>query len=175
MHFKIICIRHSFFYKNIHHLSKAQLIAIFAAVALVVLLLFAPQKPPLSEKVADVSGDAGEKINLAISYLQEGKDPMKGIMLFREILEKDSNNIKAHYYLGIFSLQSGQWEKARNRFLKVLELDKNETEAYFYLGQANANLKDTANAIEAFEKYKTFTQTGNRQDEVQLLINELKK
>lgn len=160
-------------------LSKVQVFAIFAAVVLVVILFFAPNNPPLKEKTSSLQEgteeDIDSKLNLAISYVQEGKDPMKGIMILREILEKDSNNIKAHFFLGVFSIQSGQWEKARQRFLKVLELDGSETEAYFYLAQANKSLGDTAKAIENFEKYKNFIQDENRLDEVQSSINELKK
>jgi cytochrome c-type biogenesis protein CcmH/NrfG len=161
-------------------LSKAQLFAIFAAFALVVLLLFAPNKPPIkdestlpAEKKAEE--DLEQKLNLAISYVQEGKDPMKGIMMLREVLEKDSNNLKAHFYLGVFSVQSGQWEKAKQRFLKVLALDSTESEAYFYLAQAEANSGDTTRAVEIFKKYKSLSSDSMRLDEVQSYIDELKK
>lgn len=96
-------------------------------------------------------------------------------MLLREILEKDSNNIKAHFYLGVFSAQSGQWEKAKQRFSRVLELDSGENEAFFYLAQANLNTGDTTGAIEYFEKYKNFISDTNRIDEVQSYIDKLKK
>ena len=83
-------------------MSKVQVFAIFAAVVLVVLLFFAPNKPPLKAKKSvlpeEKAKDTESKINLAISYVQEGKDPMKGILLFREIIENDPNNIKAHFY-----------------------------------------------------------------------------
>lgn len=161
------------------HLSKAQLFAIFAAVALVVLLFFSPNKPPLKEKNSSLQEETGEeiaqKLSLAISYVQEGNEPMKGIMLLREILERDSNNVKAHFYLGVFSAQSGQWEKAKQRFLKVLALDSAENEAYFYLAQANLNTGDTSGAIEHFEKYKNFISDTSRIDEVQSYIDKLKK
>lgn len=161
-------------------MSKAQLFAIFAAIALVVLLFFAPNKPPLqdenilpAEKKAE--GDLEQKLHLAISYVQEGKDPMKGIMMLREILEKDSNNVKAHFYLGVFSVQSGQWEKAKQRFLKVLALDSTESEAYFYLAQVEANIGDISSAVEIFKKYKSLISDTVRINEVQSYIDELKK
>ncbi len=156
-------------------MSKFQYFAIFAAIVLVVLLYFAPNKPPLKEKnsVAEEEQSIDEKLALAVSYVQEGKDPMKGIMLLREILEKDSNHIKANFYLGVFSMQSNQWEKAKMRFKKVLQLDSSNAEAYFYLATADKNLGDTIGAIRNFEKYKTFIQDENRMNEVQSYINEL--
>lgn len=167
-------------------LSKVQLIVIFAAVLLAVLLFFAPNNPPLPvevlpEKVeikGDSSAQAGkteEKLRLAISFVQEGKEPMKGIMLLREVLEKDSNNLKAHFYLGLFSMQSGQWEKARLRFLKVLELDSSQNEANFHMARVNANLGDTASALAYLKIYKRLNGDSNLPEEVNALIKELKK
>lgn len=163
---------------NVFHLSKIQLISIFAAVAIVVLLLFAPNKPPLGKEVTREAADKpvnGQELEEAIALVEQGTDPMKGVMMLREIIRKDSGNVKAHYYLGEFSMQSGQWEKARQRFLKVIELDSSMHEAFLKLAITNSNLGDTAAAIANYATYKSHLRDEKHREEVQIIINELKK
>lgn len=157
-------------------MSRIQLFAIFAAIVLVVLLLLAPNKPPLKAPVPAAAGSQtpDEKLEQAVSFVKEGKDPMKGILLLREILQNDPDHVKANFYLGVFSAQSGQWEKARQRFQKVLALDSTEYESLFYLGEAEIRLGDTASAILNFEKYSNVLTDNDKQKEIQKYINELK-
>ena len=90
--------------------------------------------------------------------LVNGQDPMRGIMMLREILEEDPDNVEAHWHLGLFSVQSGQYDKALERFKKVIELDpKNFPDAWFYLGRTYATLDSNDQAIASLKKYKTLT------------------
>jgi cytochrome c-type biogenesis protein CcmH/NrfG len=80
---------------------------------------------------------------------------MQGIMMLREVLVEDPDNVEAHWQLGLFSVQSGQYGKAVERFRRVAELDpEGHAEAWFYLGRTYATMDSIPLAIAAFEKYK---------------------
>ena len=51
--------------------------------------------------------------------------------------------------MGLFSVQTGQYEKAVSRFSKVIILDENRLDAYFQLASCYTALQDTSSAIEA--------------------------
>lgn len=81
------------------------------------------------------------KVNLGICYVEGGHEPMKGIQLLREVVAKDSNNLNAQLNLGLFAVQSGQYEKAIDRFNKLLRINPQYSEAYLYLGQTYSNME----------------------------------
>lgn len=91
--------------------------------------------------------------------LVNGQEPMRGIMMLREIVEEEPSNIEAHWHLGLFSVQSGQYDKALARFRKVVELDAERMpEAWFYLGRTYATLDSIPQAIASLEKYRSIVQ-----------------
>lgn len=153
------------------HFPKIVLCA-FAAV-LVGVLLNLPKQSKQEEAKAESSGIEA-KIAKATEMVENGQNPMEGIKLFREILEEDPENIEVHYRLGLFSLQSGQMDKAVMRFEKVVGM-KNPTypDALFYLGQAYQGLGDKSKAIDAYTRYKTNTTDTVVVKGVDRIINEL--
>ncbi|MBL4652401.1 MAG: tetratricopeptide repeat protein [Flavobacteriales bacterium] len=151
--------------------TKSQIFAVAFSIALVVLLYLLPSK------VADtVVAENNTPVNIedAIELVKSGSDPMKGILKLREISEEDPKNVKAQFYLGIFSVQSGQLEKAVTRLTKVLELDPNYMEAYLYLGHSYSGLGNKELAIESFEKFRTSIEDLKLIEEVEKHIKELK-
>ncbi len=140
-------------------LKKPQLLALLGALVVIVLLVMAPRTPS-GKKAAEVPTMDPSKAKTAEAVaLVNGQDPMRGIMMLREILQEDSNNVEAHWNLGLFSVQSGQYDKALYRFQKVLALDSvNYPDAWFYLGRTYATLDSNAQAIAYLKKYKTLTQ-----------------
>ncbi len=139
--------------------------------ALVVTMLYLPKQPQIVEtKETEIEA----KIAKATMLVETGEKPMEGIALFREILEEDPENIEVHYRLGLFSLQSGQMDKAIMRFEKVVGM-KNTTypDAIFYLGQAYQGTGQNSKAIEAYTKYKQTTTDTVVIHGVDRLINEL--
>ena len=140
-------------------LKKPQLLALVGALVMIVLLLMAP-RTPAGKQAAEVRPmDPGQAKTQEAIALVNGQDPMRGIMMLREILEEDPNNVEAHWHLGLFSVQSGQYDKALGRFQKVLELDSvNFPDAWFYLGRTYATLDSNAQAIASLKKYRTLTQ-----------------
>lgn len=123
------------------------------ALLLGVLLYFAPIKPPQKPVQEQKQYTEDSKLEEALAYVRQGTDPMKGIMMLREMVEKDSSNVLAHFYLGEFSLQSGQLDKAIDRFNKVLLLDSNYKEAYKMLAKAWTEKGDSAMAMKHANLY----------------------
>jgi tetratricopeptide (TPR) repeat protein len=105
--------------------------------------------------------------------VQGGGNPMDGIKMIEAVLQRDSNNEKAHIALGIFSIQSGQFPKAIYRFKKVLKLDPTYTEAYVYLAQASESSGDKASAISYLKKYSTFVRDSAIKGQINDYIKKL--
>lgn len=120
------------------------------------------------------STDQDVKINLAVCYVESSKDPMKGITLLKEVLAKDPNNVKAHLNLGYFSVKSGQFDKAIERFETVVKIDPTHIEAFLYLGDVYESKGDILKAIENYEKYKASLSDKTVAIEVQAYIEKLK-
>lgn len=95
------------------------------------------------------------KTQLGSSYVESGKEPMKGIFLLREVVAQDSTNVDAQLNLGFFSMQSGQYDKAISRFNTVLNLKPSMIEVRLYLSealQATGNSKGALNELKALKK-----------------------
>lgn len=141
-------------------LKKPQLLVLLAALAVTVLLVLAPRTPSGKQDEAQAAlamPPADTKLTEAVALVQ-GQDPMRGIMMLREIVEQEPDNADAHWHLGLFSIQSGQHEKALERFKKVRDLDeKGYPDVWFYLGRTYATLDSTEQAIACFTKYKTLS------------------
>ncbi len=151
------------------HLPKVILLAVGAA--LVVTMLYLPKKPAIAEnKLSDIE----IRIDRATKMVENGENPMEGVKLFREILAEDPENIEVHYRLGLFSMQSGQMDKAVMRFEKVVGMN-NPTypDALFYLGQSYQALGEKGKAIDAYTKYRQTTTDTVVTHGVDRLLNEL--
>ncbi|MEL6696021.1 MAG: tetratricopeptide repeat protein [Bacteroidota bacterium] len=61
---------------------------------------------------------------LGLTYVESRlqQNAMRGILTIRKVVEINPNNAEASFRLGLFSLQTGQTEKALSRFEKVLEV-----------------------------------------------------
>ncbi|WP_443937018.1 tetratricopeptide repeat protein [Pedobacter sp. MW01-1-1] len=89
------------------------------------------------------------KTGLGITVVNGLGAPMQGIAMLLEVVAKDPTNVKANMNLGMFSIKSGQFDKAIPRFKTVIA--KSPTpEAYFYLGTALENLGRSKEAIDAY-------------------------
>lgn len=120
------------------------------------------------------SSNTDAKLNLAICYVEGTSEPMKGILLLREIVAQDSTNIKAQLSLGMFAVQSGQLEKALERFKRIVKIDPNFAEAYLYMGETLVKLGRKSEAIEALEQFKNKSKDETVVSEVANYIDQLK-
>jgi tetratricopeptide (TPR) repeat protein len=153
-----------------------QLIVVtFVIIVTFAVLFFIPRVPSEANNTLseETSGEKG-KLAEALSHIQYGGEPMKGITILKEIVEENPNNAEAHWYLGHFSIESGQYDKAVMRFNKVVEIDdKTYSDAYFYLGKTYATLDSIDLAIESFKKYKSLVEDTVIINGVNRFINEL--
>ena len=127
------------------------------------------------EKVLSVEpNNLDAKTNLGACYVESTSDPMKGIGLLREVIAKDSTHINAQLDLAFFSVKSGQFDKAIERFNKVLKIKPDYVEAYLFLADVYERMGDKKMAIETLEKYVSLVDDVTIKDEVKNYINKLK-
>lgn len=114
------------------------------------------------------------KSDLGICYAQEGSNPMKGIMMLREVVSKNPDHEMAQYNLGILSVQSGQLEKAVERFEKVMKLNPKRTEARFILARTYADLGKKEEALKNFRIVQEEVKDPQLNAEIDNIIKQIK-
>ena len=114
------------------------------------------------------------KTGLGSAYVSGTANPMQGIQLLLEVVKEDPKNVKANTNLGLFSMRSGQFDKAVTRFKTVIE-QKPDPEAWFYLATSYENLGQNKDAILAFEKSKELAANPGLSNFVDQKIKALKK
>jgi tetratricopeptide (TPR) repeat protein len=132
--------------------GSGKLILVVLAIGLVVLFMVLPRVPKgkLEEAVAPVS-DIEMEVAAAVQLVQNSAssaEAMQGIMKLREIVERDSTIETAQLWLGYFSLESGQRDKARGRFETVRRLNPNNPEPYWQMGIMAVEDSSYAEAVE---------------------------
>ena len=126
--------------------------AIVAAVA-----IFSLPRTPFQEEKLQVKEEASAldvKVDEAVAIIQSGEGaPMVAIGMLLDVLREDPNHEKALMWLGNFSMMSGQWDKAIDRFHQLSQLFP-ENEMYA-LNKAQALLQtgDTTRAVEVSDEY----------------------
>ena len=110
---------------------QIQLILVLSGLMLIYLLFQLPTSVMEIEKVE-------EKVNQTTSIstamdLIRGENPMEGIFMLREILDKDPKNKEALYNLGVLSIQTAQYQNAVNRFNQIIAIDSSDKRAYLQL------------------------------------------
>jgi tetratricopeptide (TPR) repeat protein len=98
--------------------------------------------------------NATHKVNLAICYAENPlpENPMKGILMLRDLIEKEPENVLVLTTLGRFAIQTGQFEKAIERLQKAISIEPENTKANCLLAQAYQGLGDIERA-ENYAKY----------------------
>jgi cytochrome c-type biogenesis protein CcmH/NrfG len=93
------------------------------------------------------------RVKLGMTYVAS-PNPMEGIKIIRGVLEEDPDNQFALLNLGLLSMQSGQFDKAKARFEQLLNLNPTDAKAQFYLAVCLAELGKKNEAIQLFEQVK---------------------
>jgi len=65
--------------------------------------------------------------------LVASENPMSGINMLREVIAQDPRNRQGLLNLGLLAIQSGQFERAKERFETLMSLDTTDQESKFYL------------------------------------------
>ncbi|MFD2872682.1 tetratricopeptide repeat protein [Mucilaginibacter ximonensis] len=113
------------------------------------------------------------KTGLGVADVNGGASPMQGIALLREVVAQDPENVNANLNLGLFSMKSGQFDKAIERFKTVIA-KKPDFESYFYLAETYKQLGRKPEAIAAYEKCKQMMPNPVFGQRIDQYIKELK-
>ena len=81
-----------------------------------------------------------------------GPNPMAGILALKALAEEEPPNVDAVIELGRFSIQSGQFDKARERFVQAIELAPERSEPLIQLGMLELDGDSPADALIHFER-----------------------
>ena len=114
------------------------------------------------------------RTGLGVAYVNGSGNPMQGIQLLLAVVKEDPKNIKANTNLGLFSMKSGQFDKAVERF-KTVVAQKQDPEVWFYLASSYENLGMIDDAIASYSKSKELAADPSLGQFVDRKIKELKK
>ena len=114
------------------------------------------------------------KLKAGSAYVEGSIDPMKGIVLLREVVDSDPSNTSALILLGRFSIMSGQFDKAKERLDQALSIDPNNAEASFFMAITQQGLGNNEKAIELFEACKKMVNNPEFDKEIDGYIKDLK-
>lgn len=96
------------------------------------------------------------KVNLALCYAENPPqdNPMKGILMLRELDQQNPDNPKVLIQLGRLAIKTGQFDRAIARLEKVVSLEPSNGKAYCLLAEAYRGGGKTAEAEKAEGKCK---------------------
>ena len=117
------------------------------------------------------SKNTSHKVNLGLCYVNGGSNPMKGIMMIREVAEENPEDMLASMTLGKLSMRTGQLEKAIQRFLNVIKIDNTNADAHFWVAQAYRQSNDLSNAKKHFQKCLELTDDEDLKGKIQGILD----
>lgn len=165
-------------------MKVGKIIAIVIAATVVVAVYMVDRTPP-KEVAAEVTPQAeantpepevglDAKVDEAVAIIQGGEQPpMVAIQMLREVIEADSNHIKANYWLGEFSMMSGQIDKAIPRFAKILRLEPNNVDVCIKLARAYDANGQTQMGVSVLQEFKETHTDQKYVAQVDPVLNEL--
>jgi outer membrane protein len=112
------------------------------------------------------------KSKIAMTYLST-ENPMQGIQILKEVLKIDPENRSAIFNLGVLSVQSGQYDKAIDRFEKLVKLQPDHVQARFYLGVCYKETGKKDKAREQFLEVKRIEKDPEVQANVDQYLKDL--
>lgn len=166
-------------------MKKGPIIAIVVAVGLTVVIYMAPKteeallkEAPSTEQTQTATSEKtlllDKKVDEAVVIINNAQGaPMRGITMLREVIEEDPNHVKANYWLGEFSLMSGQLEKAAPRFIKILEVDPANAEAATKLVQVYIELQQKEKAKDVVVVFETKNPNHEAVAEMNNMLNNI--
>lgn len=128
-------------------------LTIAVGVALVAIVLWLPRKSADAEQLTVLPTEAvatDDPVEAAVQKVS-GENPMEGILALRALAESDPPNVDAVVWLGIFGIQSGQLDKARERFSEALTLEPGHLEATWQLAMLDMEEGAYDRAVVGFE------------------------
>tara|TARA_B110000008_G_scaffold183383_1_gene182269 strand:+ start:239 stop:742 length:504 start_codon:yes stop_codon:yes gene_type:complete len=152
-------------------MNRSRTLAIGLVVILTATILLFPNVLKETEKSIEKLSPLDEKVQVAVKMIESGNgNPMEAIFSLREVVETDSNHRDAQFYLGQFSIMSGQWSKAVNRFVKVLRIDPSDAHALESLAIARFQQGDIEEAIKNLIFFIEAHPNSSRDSELRTLL-----
>jgi len=108
--------------------------------------------------------------DLGVLYAEGTSEPMKGIMMLREVIAKNPKHENAQLNLGLLSLKSNQLPKAIDRFQKVIEINPKNDKAGFLLANTYWQSGEKEKAIKSFQELKRRTNNIELKEEIDKYI-----
>lgn len=96
------------------------------------------------------------KAKLALTFV-DSDNPMQGILMLREVVGTNPNHELATYNLGIFAMQTKQYDKAIGRFEQLTKINAKDPKGWFYLGLCQKELGDLTEAKKSLTQAKSVT------------------
>jgi len=166
-------------------MKKGPVIAVFVAIGLTIVIFMAPttekvqpKEAPKTEQTNNTDSDKtlllNKKVDEAVEIINNANGaPMRGITMLREVIEEEPNHVKANYWLGEFSLMSGQLEKAAPRFIKVLEVDPANADAAKSLVTVYIELQEIEKAKDVITVFETKNPNHEAVAEMNNMLNNI--
>ena len=135
--------------------KAAQILTVALGVGLIGFILWMPRKSgpenvAAENAVVEELPSTSDPVELAVEKVS-GPNQMEGILALRELTEQDEPNVDAVVWLGIFGVQSGQLDKARERFSEALSIDPSHSEATWQLALLDMEAGAYDRAVVGFE------------------------
>jgi len=117
------------------------------------------------------------KVGLGACYLfgNISSNPMEGIAMIRQVVEKDSTNLYAQLTLAKGSLLSGQFDKAITRLNTVNRLKPDNIEAVLMLADTYERMNDKKTAAMWYRKSLEYIKRTDVRGDIEKRIQELSK
>lgn len=130
----------------------------------------------LFEKVQEIDPkDDDVRLELALCYIENPTNPMRGISLLRQLIDENPKNENALFNLGILSMRSGQFDKAIGRFEEILAFSPERIELFRYIAHCYEQIGEKDKAIVYFSRFKSKTSDQRLRDETDRYIEKLKE
>ena len=136
--------------------SKSTLVLLAGAGALAAGVLLMPRtpasapKPPAPSLGVALSDIGTDPVDIAVAKVS-GENPMEGILELRALADDTPPNLDAVMWLGRFSVQSGQLDKARERFDQVIDAQPDRVEAYWERAMLDMEEGFLEDAVQGFD------------------------
>jgi tetratricopeptide (TPR) repeat protein len=135
-------------------MSKSTWVLMAGAGVLVAGILWMPRVPASAEQHAHAEvalEDIGtDPVDVAVAKVNS-ENPMAGILELRALADATPPNLDAVLWLGRFSVQSGQLDKARERFNQVIEAAPDRVEAYWERAMLDMEEGFLEDAVQGFD------------------------
>jgi cytochrome c-type biogenesis protein CcmH/NrfG len=156
-------------------MKRSPFIAITLAITLALFIYVSSSKQKIISQPKQTI-TVSDQINEAFANIRNGDSPeaqMMGILKMRSLAEEYPENSDLQWNMGLFSMQSGQFQKALDRFKNVLKIDSSRQDATMQLALCYTSLEDTLNAQKVLQSLLIKSE-GDLRKNVLIMLEKLK-